>query len=211
MVVDKIRQRVQIPKGTTAIFSFLFLTLGILMGAMSKCLDTVAVNELPRFLRTLDISNFLGRFAVWVFIAVAISIYTKSPVRAAIYVFLFFVGMVSSYYLYSKYVAGFFPKSYALVWFALTLISPLLSFAVWFAKGQGPVAVAVGAVIVGAMFQFTFAYGLFYIDVIDILELILFILILFMLRRNKKETLIMIVAGIFLAIVFNAVSPIQFH
>ena len=63
---------------------------------------------------------------VWIFLAVAISVYSKSPIRSAVNVFLFFVGMVGSYYLYTVLVADFFPKSYMMIWIIMTCISPFL-------------------------------------------------------------------------------------
>ena len=44
---------------------------------------------------------------------------------------VFFVGMVTSYYLYSKFVAGFFSRSYAMIWVTFTVISPILAFICW--------------------------------------------------------------------------------
>ena len=84
----------------------------------------------------LDIHNFLGRFAIWVLIALCISIYSNSAIRASINVFVFFVGMVASYYLYSNYIAGFFPRSYAMIWFGFTDVSSLLAFVCWYARGK---------------------------------------------------------------------------
>ena len=95
------------------------LFLGIALGTFSKFLDFRQA-ELPSVLMAidgaLDVHNFLGRFAIWVLIALCISIYSNSAIRASINVFAFFIGMVASYYLYSNYIAGFFPRSYAVVW-----------------------------------------------------------------------------------------------
>ena len=116
------------------------LFLGIALGTFSKFLDFRQV-ELPSVLMAidgaLDVHNFLGRFAIWVLIALCISIYSNSAIRASVNVFAFFVGMVTSYYLYSNYVAGFFPRSYAMIWFGFTIISPFLAFVCWYAKGKG--------------------------------------------------------------------------
>ncbi len=60
-------------------------------------------------------------------------------------VFAFFIGMVASYYLYSNYIAGFFPRSYAVIWFGFTAVSPLLSFACWYAKGKSKLAYTISA------------------------------------------------------------------
>ena len=115
------------------------LFLGIALGTFSKYLD-FRQTELPGVLMAingvLDIGNFLGRFAIWILIALCISIYSNSAIRASINVFVFFVGMVASYYLYSNYIAGFFPRSYAMIWFGFTAVSPLLAFVCWYAKGK---------------------------------------------------------------------------
>ena len=111
------------------------LFLGIALGTFSKYLD-FRQTELPGVLMAingiLDIGNFLGRFAIWILIALCISIYSNSAIRASINVFVFFVGMVASYYLYSNYIAGFFPRSYAMIWFGFTAVSPLLAFFFFF-------------------------------------------------------------------------------
>ena len=103
------------------------LFLGIALGTFSKFLDFRQA-ELPSGLMAidaaLDVHNFLGRFAIWVLIALCISIYSNSAIRASINVFAFFIGMVASYYLYSNYIAGFFPRSYAVIWFALKYQHP---------------------------------------------------------------------------------------
>ena len=93
--------------------TFAILIFGIALGIVSKFFDTTASNELPFIVQYLDIRNFLGRFSIWVLIALCISLYSHSPFRAAINVFLFFLGMITSYYLYSAFIAGFFPPIYS--------------------------------------------------------------------------------------------------
>lgn len=182
---------------------------GIGMGVVSKYLDCTPANELPYLIGRLDIRNFLGRFSIWIFIAVCISIYSKSAVRAAVNVFVFFTGMVSSYYLYSKFIAGFFPKTYAMIWICFTIISPFLAFICWYAKGNGKVAIAVSAGIISTLFNITFAYGLGYFSIRYILELVVFLLTVFILRRTLKETVIMVIAGVVIGIIVDFISPIH--
>ena len=68
------------------------LFLGIALGTFSKILDFRQA-ELPSVLMAidgaLDVHNFLGRFAIWVLIALCISIYSNSVIRASINVFAF--------------------------------------------------------------------------------------------------------------------------
>ena len=185
---------------------------GILLGAFSKFLDDTPINRLPFFFGYLDIVNFLGRFAIWVFLALCVSVYSISPIRAAINAFVFFVGMVTSYYLYSNYIAGFFPKSYAMIWVGFTAVSPVLAFLCWYAKGRGKVSLILAAGIIAVLFNMTFVYRLpSYINIRSALELLIFICGCVVLRRKSaKETVLMMVAGVVLAPILDAVIPFNF-
>lgn len=61
----------------------------------------------------------MGHFAILVLLALCISVYSSSSIRAGVNAFAFFVGMLTAYYLYSNYIAGFFPKSYAMLRFGI--------------------------------------------------------------------------------------------
>ena len=167
------------------------LFLGIALGTFSKYLD-FRQTELPGVLMAingvLDIGNFLGRFAIWILIALCISIYSNSAIRASINVFVFFVGMVASYYLYSNYIAGFFPRSYAMIWFGFTAVSPLLAFVCWYAKGKSKLAFILSALILAVLFNMCFVYGCWYFNAKSVLEVIVFIIGLIVLRRGTLRS-----------------------
>lgn len=188
--------------------SIVVLFFGIVLGTVSKFLDTTPSNELPFIIERLDVRNFLGRFAIWILIAVCISIYSNSSIRAAVNVFTFFLGMVTSYYLYSTFIAGFFPRSYAMIWFGLTAISPLLAFACWYAKGKSKSSLAISSLIIAVLFNMTFSYGWIYFGIYSSLELIVFICGLIILRRSTiKETIVTTAIGVIAAMILNMILP----
>lgn len=188
--------------------SIAVLFFGIVLGTVSKFLDTTPSNELPFIIERLDVRNFLGRFAIWILIAVCISIYSNSSIRAAVNVFTFFLGMVTSYYLYSKFIAGFFPRSYAMIWFGLTAISPLLAFVCWYAKGKSKISLAISSLIIAVLFNMTFSYGWIYFGIYSSLELIIFICGLIILRRSTiKETIVTTEIGVIAAMILNMILP----
>lgn len=187
------------------------MLLGIVLGIFSKYLDCTASNDLPVVMEYLDIRNFLGRFAVWIWIAVCISVYSISPKRAGINVFLFFGGMVASYYLYSTFVAGFFPKTYAMIWFGFTVVSPVLAFICWYAGGESKVSLILSTGITAVLFNMTFVYGWGYFDIRSPLDLVVFVCGLVVVKRKTmKETIIMIAAGVILAFILNTIVPFHF-
>lgn len=186
------------------------LAFGICMGLFSKFLDYRQA-ELPALLQTidnaLDFHNFLGGFAPWIVIAVCISVYSHTPIRAAINVFSFFTGFVASYYIYCNFVAGFFPKSYALIWIVFTIISPILAFFSWYAKGKGSIALILSSCIISVLMNTAFSYGMFYIDIRSGLNLIMLLLGVFVLRKSMKETIGMMGIAIAFAILIKMVIP----
>lgn len=188
------------------IASIAVLLFGVLMGVGSKALDETGFNELPAIMQTLDITNFLGRFAVWIFIGACISIYSSSVKRAALNVFLFFIGMVSSYYIYCSVAAGFFPRNYALIWFGITLITPLLGAICHSAKGDGKASIVISAVIIGAILSQTILF-LQGIRLTHITELMVLIAAIIVLRRKPKEFAAEVGMSIPVAILIQLVLP----
>ncbi len=146
-----------------ALISMDILLFGVFMGVFSKYLDYRQANLstlLHLIDRAVDLHNFLGKLAPWIVIAVCIAVYSTTPIRAGINVFVFFAGMVSSYYWYSNFIAGFFPKSYALVWIAFTAVSPFLAFLCWYAKGTGRIAFLLSSGVTGILLNCAFYYSI---------------------------------------------------
>ncbi len=218
--LNKIRE----PEKSGSLIAKLGVTLGVLLlgislGTFSKYLDSSPhyVNyetyDLPAILmaidNALDLHNFLGGFAPWIVIALCVAVLSKTPLRAAINVLVFFAGFVASYYLYSYFVAGFYPAGYARIWIALTIVSPVLAYITWYAKGTGPVALVVSSIILSALINTAFAYGLLYIDVRSWLNVVMLSLGIVVLRRSAKETAIMLGLSILLAMLFEMFLPFR--
>lgn len=137
-------------------------------------------------------------YSTSIFIAVIISLYSKSPIRSAVNVFLFFVGMVGSYFLYTIAIAGFFPRSYMMIWVTMTIISPFLAFVCWYAKGKGTIAIFISAIIFMFISRQAFAFGFWYFGIRYISEFILLIFTVFILYQSPKQIIKVIAIGMFL-------------
>ena len=203
-----------ISNNSKIINTIVVLFLGIALGTFSKYLDFRQA-ELPCVLMAIDeafdIHNFLGRFAIWVLIALCISIYSNSAIRASVNVFAFFVGMVASYYLYSNYIAGFFPRSYAMSWFGFTAVSPLLAFVCWYARGKSKLAFILSALILAVLFNMCFVYGFGYFSARSVLEVIVFSIGFIVLKRNSlRSSALMGTISIVLAFLLNIIIPFHF-
>lgn len=172
--------------------------IGIFFGVISKILDETPSNALPFLLEILDLRNFFSRIGVWIFISIIISFYSISPVRAGINVFSFLGGMVGSYYFYTIYIAGFFPKSYMIIWIVITIFSPLLAFICWYAKGKGFFAMLIASIILMFLARQSFAFGFWYFDISYWLEFILLLVMIIILYKTPKQIILVVTLGLVL-------------
>lgn len=207
-MLENIRKPVHISLKRQFLNTFFVLLFGIGMGVLSKFLDCIPSNELPHFIEHIDLGNFFGRMSVWYFLAVVISVYSKTSLRAAINVFLFFAGMLAGYYAYTRIFAGFYPdRSYFMLWAGLTLISPVLAFICWYAKGAGKAAVVISSVIIAVLFLQAFYFGTTYFDASSPLEVIVWIAGIVILCQSPKRLAAVMVLSLVIAAVLRTISP----
>ena len=107
----------------------LFLA-GALAGVLSKLLD----------IYTTNLGNLFSAIAVWVLLGTVISVYSATPRRAALHVFLFCIGMLAAYYLTAEWTGSVYSRLFIHGWIAFSFLSPVFAVLTWYAKGRGAVA-----------------------------------------------------------------------
>ena len=188
------------------------LIAGILLGVFSKWLDSIALDNniwWHRIIEKLDLGNFFSEMAIWLLISLAIAVFSSSALMAALNVFAFFAGMCAAYHLYSILFAGFNPSSYMVIWYAITLVSPVLAALCWYAKGKGTIPIFLDIGIMAVFTLSCFSLGFFYVDLRGILYLLVFIGATAILYRNPKQTAISISAGFLVALLLNPLWPFR--
>lgn len=190
------------------ISTFLIFLLGVVLGIFSKWLDNLSIDDsiwLQHILGILDLENVFSMFGIWIFIAVTISVYSKTPLRASINVLLFFIGMTISYHLYTIIFSGFNPMRYMLIWYGITLISPLLAYICWYSKGTNKISMLISSMILCVMFLSSFNIGFWYFDLKSIIDLLIFIGTILVLYVSTKNTIYSLVISIILAFIISGV------
>ena len=205
-ILTKIREQ-----DKTLVFSkkvintFIVLVFGIVLGIFSKWLDNTPLNDSimwKRFLLGyLDLGNVFSMIGIWLLIALCISIYSATPLRASINVFIFFLGMNISYHIYTIIFAGFNPMNYMMIWYFLTLFSPILAFICWYSKGAGIIPVIINTCIIAIMILCCFGIGMWYFDFTGIINTIIFIITLIILYNTPQKSIITLIGGLVIAFV----------
>ncbi|MGX8715099.1 MAG: hypothetical protein ACSW8A_05050 [Lachnospiraceae bacterium] len=206
-----IRKPVSKPVGKAVVLSIIVLLSGIVLGFVSKWLDNLVYEDTigwHRILERLDLGNFLSDLPFWLLAALIIAVYSYSAGWAAINVFLFFAGMCTAYHLYTIVFAGFNPQSYMMIWYAITLFSPVLAVFCWYARGSGKIALLLDTGILAVLAVSCFSMGYFYISMKGGLYLLTFVSAAAVLHRPLRQMVPELAAGFVLALI---VSPYWFY
>jgi hypothetical protein len=193
------------------IYTCLILVLGIALGIFSKWLDNMAIDDTiwwQHLLGVLDLRNVFSEIGVWILLAVSISVFSNSAVRAAINVFFFFVGMTISYHIYTIVFAGFNPMHYMMIWYGITMITPVFAFVCWYGKGEEITSVIIGACIIAIMMRYCFSFGMWYFSFRGILDTFIFIIGVVVLYVTPKQIVLSFIGGILFAYILKYVFMI---
>lgn len=186
--------------------SILVLVFGVTLGVGAKWLDSVPFNNAiwwQYILGILDLRNVFSEFAIWLLIALAVSVYSRTPLRASLSAFLFFAGMCISYHLYTIVFSGFNPQRYMMIWYGLTLLAPVLAFICWFGKGETKISVIIDMLILAVMMPLCFAIGFWYFDVTRIINVLIFAGSVSVLYSGPKQTVISLLGAVVLSFAFR--------
>jgi hypothetical protein len=112
------------------------------MGIFSKYFDLVATfpdytDFVDKLVVYFQVDRIFSELAVWALIGICISVYASTPIHAARYTFLFFLGVNLGYFTYTSAYCGFdAPWSYIAFWLMFTCLTAPLGFACWYARSN---------------------------------------------------------------------------
>lgn len=107
--------------------SLLVLLAGLALGALSKWADV----------HLMFLADVTSGMAVWVLLAAAVALGSRSSWRAGLHVLLLLGGMVCAYYLTAEAMGVPWSRAFVIGWGILAALSPVFGFFVWYARGRG--------------------------------------------------------------------------
>lgn len=121
--------------------TMLIAGVGILLGIAAKLLD----------IYTSNLGHVFSQMSVWIFLCTVISVLSSTPLRAAINVFLFCMGMLPAYYLTAELTSSVYSMLFVHGWTVFALLTPAFAFCAWYAKGKRLISKIIGAGIILVM------------------------------------------------------------
>ena len=206
-------EKIRKPRNNVPLNRQIAITLGIILfgfafGVLQKWMDGTGSSVFPTILQQLDIGNYLGRLAIWILLGTVISIYSDSPLRAAINTFFFFISMLAGYYLYCNFILGFLPRTYMIMWIIIAFASFFMAYICWYAKGEGVIAIFISSMIMGVLLAQAFNLNItqgFYMY--HFWEVITWLIGVILLRRKPKEYAVEIGLSVVIAFIYQLVMP----
>jgi len=211
-ILSRIREPRKLSAGRAAAGTAASALTGIILGVFSKWLDNLALDSGIWWHRTaerLGLGIFFSDMAIWLLAALIIAVSSASARRAALNVFVFFTGMCAAYHIWTIVFSGFDPGSYMMIWYGLTVVSPLLAVLCWYAKGKGIPAVVISCLIMAVFTLSCFSLGWIYLSPRGILYILTFIAAAAVLYRSPKQTAISLPAGLVLAFLLLPLYPFR--
>ena len=124
------RPQKRIPLNRAVIYSMGIMACGLITGVGVKLMD----------IYTVHLGNIFSQMSVWIFLCSVLAVYSSTPRRAAVNVFLFCAGMLLTYYLTAEGMHSPYSMTFVYGWSVFSLFSPVLAFFTWYAKGKGTVS-----------------------------------------------------------------------
>lgn len=208
--LNEIRAPVRVSGAKAAARTAAALLAGAALGGFAKWLDNLALDSAVwwhRGIEALDLGNFFSEIAVWLLAALLIAVFSASALRAAWNVFAFFAGMCAAYHVCTVLFSGFNPASYMLLWYGITLLSPLFAVLCWYAGGTGTVSLLLDVGILAVFWLSCFAIGVFYVDWKGILSALVFAGAAAALYRSPKQLLLSVALGFLAALLLSPIWP----
>lgn len=130
-MLERIRRpQKRIPLNRAVIYSMGIMACGLITGVGVKLMD----------IYTVHLGNIFSQMSVWIFLCSVLAVYSSTPRRAAVNVFLFCAGMLLTYYLTAEGMHSPYSMTFVYGWSVFSLFSPVLAFFTWYAKGKGAVS-----------------------------------------------------------------------
>ena len=148
-------------------------------------------------------TKLLSNLPLWIFTNCIIALYSHSEKTATLNTTLFNIICFVSYSLFSTILTHTMPKDMFLTWTIFTIVWAIFSYLVFSANRQDTKGRILSTILLAILFSTCFTYTENTISSTTILNFLLYVFLVVILYKGTKETLIIVVLSIILALILN--------
>ena len=148
-------------------------------------------------------TKLLSNLPLWIFTNCIIALYSHSEKTATLNTTLFNIICFVSYSLFSTILTHTMPKDMFLTWTIFTIVWAIFSYLVFSANRQDTKGWILSTILLAILFSTCFTYTENTISSTTILNFLLYVFLVVILYKGTKETLIIVVLSIILALILN--------
>lgn len=163
----------------------------------------INIEYIKPFIVYFDPTKLLSNLPLWIFINSIIALYSHSERTSMLNTTLFNIVCFVSYCLFSMILTHTMPKEMFLTWFVFTLIWAIFAYLVWSANRKDTKGWILSTILLAILFSTCFTYTENAISSTTILNFLLYVFLVVILYKGTKETLIIVVLSIILAMILN--------
>ena len=160
----------------------------------------INIEYIKPFVVYFDPTKLLSNLPLWIFINSIIALYSHSEKTSMLNTTLFNIICFASYCLFSKILTHAMPKEMFLTWIVFTLIWAIFAYLVWSANRKDTKGWILSTILLAILFSTCTENT---ISSTTILNFLLYVFLVVILYKGTKETLIIVVLSILLAMILN--------
>ena len=183
------------------IFTICIILTAIVLAFLSFI--PINIEFIKPFIVYFDPTKLLSNLPLWIFINSIIALYSHSERTSMLNTTLFNIVCFVSYCLFSMILTHTMPKEMFLTWFVFTLIWAIFAYLVWSANRKDTKGWILSTILLAILFSTCFTYTENTISSTTILNFLLYVFLVVILYKGTKETLIIVVLSIILAMILN--------
>lgn len=185
--------------------NWIFTISIILTAIVLAFLSFIPINMeyIKPFIVYFDPTKLLSNLPLWIFINSIIALYSHSEKTATLNTTLFNIVCFVSYCLFSIILTHTMPKEMFLTWIVFTLIWAIFAYLVWSSNRQDTKGWILSTILLAILFSTCFTYTENTISSTTILNFLLYVFLVVILYKGTKETLIIVILSILLAMILN--------
>lgn len=190
-------------KSNSWVFTIIIALLAIVFGFLSFVPINIPI--IQTIFSYFDSKNLLNNLPIWIFCNSIIAIYSYSPKLSMLNSALFNALYFLSYTLFSVLLTQNLPKEMFLTWFLFTVIFMFINYFAWSSTQTNTNGIITSTLLLTLLFCTSFTYTKNVISNVAILNLLLYVFLVVLLYKGTKETLIMVILSVLLAIFLNTI------